>query len=561
MMADRKFALGLDFGTESGRALLVDAATGEEVSTQVYEYADGVLDRELPDGTPLAPDWALQNPSDYLETLRQTVPAVLASAGVPAAQVIGLGVDFTSCTMLPTDAEGTPLCLKPEWAGNPHAWVKLWKHHAAQPEADKINQVASRREEPWLARYGGRYSSEWFFSKVWQILNEAPEVYEAADRMIEGGDWLIWQLTGRETRSLSAAGYKAIHDKRAGFVSREFLAELDPRLEGVVADKMMRKVSPLGEKAGELTPGMAELTGLLAGTPVAVATVDAHASVPAAGIADVGKLLMIMGTSICHLVLGRESRPVEGMCGVVEDGILPGFFGYEAGQSGAGDILAWFVRTWTPGEIEGRSAHEHLAHRAANLKPGESGLLALDWWNGNRSVLVDTNLSGLILGATLKTTLAELYRALIESIAFGTRIIIENFEQYGIGVRELYACGGMAEKNELLMQIFSDVTGRSIKLARSSQASALGAAMFGAVAAGRWGGGYDTIFQAIDRMGGVRDKVYQPDPSDHAVYNDIFEDYVELHDYFGRGANDVMKRLRALKAHERGVRPQTDECK
>ena len=560
-MADRKFALGLDFGTESGRALLVDAATGEEVSTRVYEYADGVIDRELPDGTPLAPDWALQNPRDYLETLRQTVPAVLAAAGVAAKQVIGIGVDFTSCTMLPTDAEGTPLCLKPEWAGKPHAWVKLWKHHAAQPEADKINQAAQRREEPWLARYGGRYSSEWFFSKVWQILNEAPEVYEAADRMIEGGDWLIWQLTGRETRNLSAAGYKAIYDKRAGFVSREFLAELDPRLEDVVAEKMMRKVSPLGEKAGELTRGMAELTGLRAGTPVAIATVDAHASVPAAGIADAGKMLMIMGTSICHMVLGRESRPVEGMCGVAEDGILPGFFGYEAGQSSAGDILAWFVRTWTPGEIEGRSAHEYLEQRAAHLKPGESGLLALDWWNGNRSVLVDTNLSGLILGATLDTTLAELYRALIESIAFGTRMIIENFEEYGIRVSELYACGGMAEKNELLMQIFSDVTGRSIKLARSSQASALGAAMFGAVAAGRRGGGYDTIFEAIDSMGGVRDKVYQPDPSDHAVYSQIFEDYVALHDYFGRGANDVMKRLRALKAHERGAGPHTSECK
>jgi L-ribulokinase len=551
-MADRKFALGLDFGTESGRALLVDVATGEEVATEVWEYSHGVLDRSLPDGTSLPPDWALQDPQDYIETLRQTVPAVLGASGVSADSVVGVGIDFTSCTMLPTDAEGTPLCCKDEWRSNPHAWVKLWKHHAAQPEADKINETARRRGEAWLSRYGGKYSSEWFFSKVWQILDEAPEVYEAADRMIEAADWIVWQLTGRETRNLCTAGYKAIYDKRTGFVSDEFLAELDPRLEHVIDEKMMRKVLPLGTRAGNLTPAMAELTGLRAGTPVAVGNVDAHVSVPAAGISDVGKLLMIMGTSICHMVLGRDSKPVEGMCGVVEDGILPGFFGYEAGQSGAGDILAWFVRTWTPGEIQGRSAHEYLEKQAARLKPGETGLVALDWWNGNRSILVDTHLSGLLLGATLDTTLADIYRSLIESIAFGTRMIIENFERYGIRVSELYACGGMPERNKLLMQIFADVTGRSIKLARSSQTPALGSAMFGAVAAGRRGGGYDTIYDAIARMGGVRDVTYNPDPANHAIYNELFLEYAKLHDYFGRGANDVMKRLRGLKARQRG---------
>ena len=554
-MPDRKFALGLDFGTESGRALVVDVQTGEEVGTEVYEYADGVMDRSLPDGASLPPDWALQNPKDYLDTLRYTIPAVLSSSGVNAKQVVGVGVDFTSCTMLPTDREGTPLCLKPEFQQNPHAWVKLWKHHAAQPEADKINDLAERNEEPWLARYGGKYSSEWFFSKVWQILGEAPEIYEAADRLIEGADWIVWQLTGKETRSLPVAGYKAIYDKRAGFVSGEFLATLDERLERVIDEKMMRKVLPIGSRAGAITAAMAELTGLAAGTPVAVGHIDAHAAVPATGISQAGQMLMIMGTSICHMVLGTASRPVEGMCGVVEDGILPGFFGYEAGQSGAGDILAWFVRRWTSGAANGQSAHAHLEARAAELKPGESGLLALDWWNGNRSILVDTDLSGLLLGATLDTTLAEIYRALIESIAFGTRVIIENFERYGIRVNELCACGGMAERNRLLMQIFSDVTGRPIKLSRSSQASALGAAMVGAVAAGRRGGGHDTMFEAIDAMGGVRPGGYEPDPVSHAVYTDLFADYVGLHDYFGRGANDVMKRLRALKARQRHAGP------
>jgi L-ribulokinase len=548
-MAERKYVLGLDFGTESGRALLVAVDNGEEVATEVYPYADGVIDRALPGRTqPLPPDWALQNPADYLRTLSHTIPAVLKTSGVSADQIVGLGIDFTSCTMLPAEASGQPLCLKPEWQANPHAWVKLWKHHAAQPEADKINAVAQQRGEAWPTRYGGKYSSEWFFSKVLQILDEAPEVYAAADRMLEAADWTVWQLTGRESRSLGPAGYKAIWEKQTGFVSKEFLGALDPRLTGVVDEKMMRAVTPLGDCVGGLTAEMAALTGLREGTPVAVANVDAHAAVPAAGIAEAGKMLMIMGTSICHMLLGAVQKPVAGMCGVVEDGILPGFFGYEAGQSGAGDILAWFVRTFTP--QAGAAAHAELEERAALLAPGESGLLALDWWNGNRSVLVDTSLSGLLLGATLDTTPVEIYRALIESIAFGTRAIVENFEQFGIPVNELYACGGMAEKNTLLMQIFADITGRPIKLARSSQASALGAAMFGAVAAGS-GAGYGNIFEAIPRMGGERELVYRPNAAHHAVYTALFREYVTLHDYFGRGANDAMKRLRTLKAQQK----------
>ena len=547
-MPDRKFVLGVDFGTESGRALLVDVDTGEEIGTEVYPYADGVIDHSL-NGRPLPPDWALQNPEDYLRTLNRTVPAVLAASGVSAEQVIGVGIDFTACTMLPTDAAGTPLCAKPDWKDNPHAWVKLWKHHAAQPEADRINEIARNRGEAWLSRYGGKYSPEWFFSKVWQILDEAPEVYYAADRMLEAADWIVWQMTGKETRNLCTAGYKAIWDKQSGFVSNEFLRVLDLALERVVDQKMMRAVSPLGECAGGLTREMAALTRLRPGLPVAVANVDAHASVPAAGIAEPGKLLMIMGTSICHMLLGTASRPVPGMCGVVEDGILPGFFGYEAGQSGAGDILAWFVRTFCPDA--GPVVHEKLEARAARLKPGESGLLALDWWNGNRSILVDTSLSGLLLGATLETTPVEIYRALIESIAFGTRTIVENFDQHSIPVNELYACGGMAEKNPLLMQIFADVTGRPIKLARSSQSSALGAAMFGAVAAGSQGGGYDTIYDAIRRMGGTRELVYIPNQAHHQVYTTLFREYSDLHDYFGRGANEVMKRLRTVKAAQR----------
>jgi len=548
-MSDRRFVIGLDFGTESGRAVLVDVANGAEVATDVYQYADGVIDRKLPGGKKLPPDWALQNPNDYLETVRRTIPAVLSTFGVTADQVIGVSIDFTACTMLPTDSAGQPLCFAPRWRANPHAWVKLWKHHAAQPEADKINETARRRGESWPQRYGDKYSSEWFFSKVWQILDEAPEVYQAADRMIEAADWIIWQLTGQETRNLCTAGYKAMHDTRAGFVSNDFLGALDPRLADVIDRKMMRGLSPLGACAGGLTEEMAKATGLRPGTAVAVGNVDAHAAVPAAGIAGPGKMLMIMGTSICHMLLGTEKKPVAGMCGVVEDGILPSFFGYEAGQSGAGDILAWFVRTFYP--KAGVRIHSTLEKQAAKLRPGESGLVALDWWNGNRSVLVDTTLSGMLLGATLDTTPVEIYRAMIESIAFGTRTIVENFEKYGIAVNELYACGGMAEKNPLLMQIFSDVTGRPIKLARSSQSSALGAAMFGAVAAGAARGGYTTIYEAIPRMGGTKNKVYHPNAKNHKIYTLLFNEYTTLHDYFGRGANDAMKRLRTMKSQTR----------
>ena len=554
-MAERKYTLGLDYGTESVRALLVDVATGEEVATAVYSYPDGVIDATLPGtGAELPPDWALQHPRDYLSGLQAVVPAVLREAGVAPAQVIGLGVDFTSCTMLPATADGTPLCLLPQFAAEPHAWVKLWKHHAAQPEADRLNAIAASRGEKFLDRYGGKISSEWFFPKVWQILDEAPQVFQAADRLIEGGDWIVWQLTGTETRNSCTAGYKALWSKREGFPGDDFFAALDPRLRSVVDDKMSRTILPIGGKAGELTPRLAELTGLAPGTAVAAANVDAHVAIPAATITGPGRMLMIMGTSVCHMVLGSEALNVPGICGVVEDGILPGFFGYEAGQSAVGDIFAWFTRHLVPKAYEdeaatrGISTHQLLAEKAAALRIGESGLLALDWNNGNRSVLVDTALSGLLLGQTLDTKPEEIYRALIEATAFGTRLIIESFQDHGVSVDQVFACGGLPERNEFLMQVFSDVTGRRFGIARSAQTCALGSAMFGALAAGRARGGYDTIEECVARMAGLKDRVYTPDPAAHQAYGALYREYVALHDYFGRAGNDVMKRLKALKA-------------
>jgi L-ribulokinase len=553
-----RYTVGVDFGTESGRAVLVDCADGRELATRIYRYRNGVIDERLPapdDDVRLEPEWALQDPEDYVRTFQETVPGLLADTGVDPRDVIGVGIDFTSCTMLPTLADGTPLCMVEPLRREPHAWVKLWKHHAAQPEADRINEVAAERDEPWLARYGGRYSSEWFFAKALQILDEAPEVYERADRLIEAADWVVWQLTGVETRNSCTAGYKALWSKSDGFPADDYFAALDPRFAHVVDEKMSRRLEPLGGNAGGLSERAAAWTGLLPGTAVAVANVDAHVSAPAVGVTEPGSLVAIMGTSICHIALGAELAVVDGMCGVVEDGVVPGLFGYEAGQSAVGDIFAWFVETCVPPRYHelagerGVDVHELLEAEAAELEPGESGLLALDWWNGNRSILVDADLRGLIVGMTLATRPPEIYRALIEATAFGTRVIADELERSGVPVDRIVACGGLPERNTLLMQIYADVTGRRIAVAGSKQAPALGAAMFGAVAAGAALGGYDSIVDASRRMGHPSDTAYEPNPAHQATYDALYREYRRLHDLFGRHGDDVMRNLKRIQ-HE-----------
>ncbi len=552
-----RFAVGVDFGTESARAVLVDLSNGRELATAVYAYANGVINEHLPapdDDVRLAPDWALQDPADYVRTLQTTLPALLAETGVDPNDVIGVGIDFTACTMLPTTADGTPLCMLEDFRRRPHAWVKLWKHHAAQPEADRINALARERGEAWLPRYGGRISSEWFYSKSLQILDEDPELYRAADRLIEAADWVIWRLTGVETRNSCTAGYKAIWSKAEGFPPNDYFAGLDPRFATVVDDKMKRTITPIGQRAGELTAEAAGWTGLRPGTAVAVANVDAHVSVPAVTVTEPGRMVAVMGTSICHLVLGNQPALVEGMCGVVEDGILPGMFGFEAGQSAVGDMFAWFVDHGVPPAYHSAAAaartdvHAVLAAEAARLRPGELGLLALDWWNGNRSILVDVDLTGLLLGATLATRAPEIYRALIEATAFGTRMIVESFETAGVPIREIVACGGLPERNPLLMQIYADVTGLELKIGESQQVPALGSAMFAAVAAGAAAGGYDSIVDAAARMARLQPTIYRPDSAHTSTYDAMFAEYSALHDYFGRGANDVMKRLKAIRS-------------
>ena len=549
-----KYAIGVDYGTQSGRAVVVDLNTGNILAQSVKEYTHGVMDEYLPDGvTKLGPDWALEHPADYIEVLELTIPDVLEKSGIKAADIVGVGIDFTACTLISVDKDGTPLCFKDEYKTNPHAYIKLWKHHAAQAQANRLNKTARDMGEDFLQRYGGKISSEWMLPKIMQTLEEDKEIFDAADRFMESADWVVMWLTGNEMRNSCTAGYKATWHKQKGYPSKEFLKALSPELENLVEDKLSADIYPLGTKAGELTAQAAKITGLLEGTAVAVANVDAHVSMPAVGITRAGQMLMIMGTSTCHMVLGEEEKIVPGMCGVVEDGIMPGYLGYEAGQSCVGDHFEWFVENCVPAEYQNEadnrdvSVHKVLREKAIALKPGESGLLALDWWNGNRSVLVDVDLTGMMLGMTLHTKPEEIYRALIEATAYGTRMIIETFRNSGVAVDSLFAAGGIAEKDPLMMQIYADVTGMEIKIAKSDQSPALGSAMFGAVAAGADKGGYDTIFEAAAAIGGVKDKTYKPNIKNSKTYNKLYTEYKTLHDYFGRGENDVMKRLKDIK--------------
>jgi L-ribulokinase len=552
-----RYAVGVDFGTASGRAVLVDVADGRVVAGATSDYPHGVIDETLPvDGSSvlLPPDWALQDATDYVHVLRTAVPAILRESGVDPSDVIGIGVDVTACTMLPALADGTPLSAVAAFRADPHAWVKLWKHHAAQPEADRINEVARATGQPWLDRYGGKISSEWFFSKVLQILDEAPGVYAAADRFLEATDWIVWQLTGVETRNACTAGYKAMWSKRDGFPDDAYFAALDPRFADVIDTKLSRDVRPVGGRAGGLTEEAAGWTGLRPGTAVAIGNVDAHVAVPAATVTGPGRMVMIMGTSTCHMVLGTTEETVPGMCGSVEDGILPGYIGYEAGQSCVGDAFGWFVDQAVPGRYHeaaraaGRDIHAHLQALGFGAPPGASGLLALDWWNGNRSVLVDAELSGLLVGATLATTPEEVYRALVEATAFGTRVIVEAFRDQGVAVDEVVACGGLADKSPGIVQLYADIVGLPFRVSATDQTPALGSAMFGAVAAGSAAGGYDDIEAASRAMARLREEIVTPTEAHRATYDVLYREYVRLHDYFGRGGNDVMKTLRALRA-------------
>ncbi|WP_155291077.1 ribulokinase [Rhodococcoides fascians] len=542
-----QYTVGVDYGTLSGRAVVVRVSDGAEIASAVHEYRHAVLEETLPGSTVRLPDaWALQVPDDYRDVLRHAVPAAIAAAGIAPEQVVGIGTDFTACTMVPTYADGTPLSEDPRFADRPHAYVKLWKHHAAQGQADRINELAARNGESWLPRYGGLISSEWEFAKALQIHEEDAEIYEAMDRWVEAADWIVWQLCGNYVRNACTAGYKGIYQD-GKYPSVDFLTELAPGFAGFVADKLDQPLGELGSRAGTLTAEAAAWTGLPEGIAVAVGNVDAHVTAPAAGAVESGRMVAIMGTSTCHVMSSTVLNDVPGMCGVVDGGIVAGSYGYEAGQSGVGDIFGWFTRTSVPASYSeaaaaaGESVHEYLTRLASAQEVGEHGLVALDWHSGNRSVLVDHELSGLVIGTTLATRPEDTYRALLEATAFGTRVIVETFRDSGVPVEEFVVAGGLA-RNPLLMQIYADVLRMPLSVITSAQGPALGSAIHAAVAAGC----YPDVPVASKSMGMVRRGAFVPDESRSKAYDSLYEIYLELHDRFGRDV-PTMRRLRSLR--------------
>ena len=572
-MTARKYALGLDYGTNSVRALLVDVRNGRELATAIHNYESGaagvILDARNP-------DLARQNPADYLKGAEAAVRRTLAQArkadrSFESAQIIGIGVDTTGSTPLPVDREGTPLCFRKEFRRNPNAMAWLWKDHTGFAEAAEITALAAREHPEYLAKCGGTYSSEWFFSKILHCRRIDPNAFDAAWSWMECCDYIPAVLTGETRpekikRSRCAAGHKAMFNADwGGLPSREFLAELDPKL-GELRDRLFDQTVTSDVPAGGLAPAWAKKLGLPAGIPVAVGAFDAHLGAVGSGVFP-GKFVKIIGTSTCDVCVwpgdarsagGPGSREpgekpladIPGLCGIVDGSVLPGYYGLEAGQSAVGDIFNWFVGYLQPGG-PAQGSHAALTRKAAKLRPGQSGLLALDWNNGNRTILVDQRLTGLLLGQTLHTTPEEIYRALIEATAFGALTIIRRFEEYGVAIDEVIACGGIAEKNPLVMQIYADVTGKEMKIARSAQTCALGSAIAGAVAAGA----YPRFAEAQRAMGGVKPRSFKPDPGRHKVYVELYALYRQLHDAFGTKAEtgslyNVMKDLLRIRDRE-----------
>lgn len=537
-----QYTVGLDFGSQSARVVLVDTRDGREVFTAAKAYPGGIMTESLPDGTPLPKGWALQNPQDY----RFVMEALLRSlcSQVDPKDILGVGIDCTSSTTLPVLQDGTPLCALEPFKHCPHAYVMMWKHHAAQAQASRMTAAARARGETWLPYLGGQVNAEWLFPKLLQLCEEAPGAYGEAAYVVEMGDWLVWQLTGRLSRSASTLGYKAFYYQNR-FPEEGFFALLNPRFARA-AEKLAGPALLPGQCAGSVTPEASRRTGLAVGTRVAAAMVDAHANFPAAGSVEPGLLVSILGTSGCYICLGKERLPIQGISGAVADGVIPGLIGYEAGQTAVGDQFAWFETNCVPGELSaqarrrGISAQQYLAEQAAALKPGQSGLLALDWWNGNRSVLADATLSGMMLGMTLQTTPAEIYRAMLESTAYGARMIVENYRKNGVAVRKLCVGGGIPRKNPLAMQILADVLHMPVYQVRSREGSGVGIAIMAAAAAGVYG----SLAAAARAMGGLSEWICRPDEADGARYDRLYREYTILHDYFGRGGNDVMKRLR-----------------
>lgn len=547
-----KYAIGLDYGTLSARAVLVDVKTGDIAADSVFFYPHGVMDTELPCGTPIKSGWAIEHPDDYEQALESVICGVMKKSGIDAGDVVGIGLDATACTILPLDKDGQPLSRRPEYASEPNAYIKMWKHHGANDRAERMTTIARARGTEWLDSFGGHISGESMFPRLWELMDEAPALFNDMYEYAEAADWLVFLMTGERTRNSCAAGYKAYYNKKTGYPSAELFRAFADGLDKAVEEKLPSPVKPSGSYAGGLLPEMAEKFGLRAGTPVAVGHVDAHVGAPGAGMTGTGEMLMIIGTSACDMLLSDKGVTVPGICGFVEDGILPGYFGYEAGQSSVGDLYQHFIETSVPAsytdeaKARGMNIHAYLTMLAEKLRPGETGLLALDWLSGNRSTLADFDLSAMVLGITMLTRPEHIYRSLIEATAFGTKVIIENYRSHGIRVDRFIATGGISKKNAFAMQLYADILEMPIHVVDTPVGPALGSAIFGALAAGAQGGGYDDVSDAIHAMSGKIGAVYIPRVDSFAVYRELYAEYCRLYDYFGRGRNPVMKKLRAI---------------
>ena len=555
----KKYTVGIDFGTLSARAVLVDINSGEVVADSVFEYPHGVMDSSLPSGLPLPADFALQHPRDYLEAFCKTVSDVMAK--ISPDDVIGIGIDFTTCTLIPVKADGTPLCFDPEFENDPHAYAKLWKHHAAQPEADRLNEAAEKFAPEILERLGGKTSSEWLFPKVMEVLEKSPRAYDSTAHFIEGGDFLSWMLTGKHTRSYVFASYKALYMHDLGYPSKEMLRYLNPKLENVVEEKLTAPMVYTCDVAGYVDEHSKKRFGmrddapwLNIGTAVACPEPDAHAAAPALGMKDSGDMFSIFGTSSNYMLINDEYKIIPGICGVVKDGLIPGFNAYEAGLCCFGDHFAWVTKNICPSEYHeealsrGISDIQLISEKAEALAPGECGVIALNWWNGNRNTLVDASLSGMFLGMTLRTKPEDLFRAIVEANAFGTRVIIENFENHGVKVDRMTAAGGITRKSPFVMQTLADILGKTLCVSGYLHSSALGSAIYASVA----GKGHPDLSSAIEAMADPCATEYRPRPEAKAVYDQLYSEYLTLHDYFGRGGNDVMKRLKKISSNSKG---------
>ncbi len=552
----KRYTIGIDFGTLSARALLLDADTGEEIAVQTMAYPHGVMSETLAStGEPLPPDYALQDPADYITALSHVVPGVLQEGGVDANDVVGIGIDFTTCTLLSVDTDGTPLCQLPAFRETPLAYALLWKHHAAHGYAVRMTEVAKQRGEAFLTRCGGKVDEEWAFPKIYQVLSEAPEVYRAAQLFVEAGDWIVWQLTGQLSRAYQFAAYKSHYDIATGYPSEEYFAAVDERLEYVVSQKLGGALHAMGTQAGTLNATFAARLSLREGIAVAVAMPDGHSVAAGLGLSNAGDMLAVLGTSGCFMALGACDKDVPGICGSVKDGILPGFHGFEAGLCCLGEHFSYAAEHLvSPAYVEEASARgisvlALLMEKAAARRAGESGVLALGWFNGNRSALVDAKLSGVFVGMTLQTAPEDLMRALCEATAFGARNIVENYEAHSVPIRRIVASGGIAHKNPFLMQLYADVLGREITVTVTAEAPARSSAIAGACAAGL----YKDICVATKALHAPALYIYRPNGANTVIYDRLYELYRRLHDYLGMESRDIMHALRDIASEQKGV--------